>query len=51
MAEAINSAPDGTVSELPIRPADDSQLRTRKTLRLSANYERPSPVRAPLFRR
>jgi hypothetical protein len=42
---AISAAADA-----PPPLVNDGQRRPRPILRLSANYRRPSPARAPLFR-
>jgi hypothetical protein len=51
MAEPTNPVPDRVATELPIQPLRDEQTNTRRTLRLSPSYDKPSPARAPMFRR
>ena len=51
MADPANPAPNDSVSALPDQSVQEGELRTRKTLRLSAGFERPLPARSPLFRR
>jgi hypothetical protein len=51
MIEKAYPAPEGTMTEVPTPIVKDDQLRQKGTLRLSRNYQRASPIRAPLFRR
>jgi len=51
MIEDANPPVMSAASDAPLSPLNDGERRQRPILRLSPNYSRPSPARAPLFRR
>jgi len=51
MIEDVNPPTISVASAAPISPNNGGEQRQRPILRLSPNYSKPSPARAPLFRR
>jgi len=51
MIEDVKPPPMSAALDAPLSQGDDGERRQRPILRLSTSYSRPSPTRAPLFRR